>query len=41
MKKILLIAALLIGCEDKNEKSEFDNTLPTLDIDKYLSLIHI
>ena len=26
---------LLIGCEDKNKQSEFDNTLPTLDIDKY------
>ena len=26
---------LLIGCEDKNKQSEFDSTLPTLDIDKY------
>ena len=26
---------LLIGCEDKNKQSEFDNTLPTLDIDNY------
>ena len=35
MKKILLIVILFIGCEDKNKQSEFDNTLPTLDIDKY------
>ena len=35
MKKILLIVILSIGCEDKNKQSEFDNTLPTLDIDKY------
>ena len=35
MKRILLIVILFIGCEDKNKQSEFDNTLPTLDIDKY------
>ena len=35
MKRILLIVMLLIACEDKNKQSEFDNTLPTLNIDKY------
>jgi|TARA_B100000929_G_scaffold212671_1_gene169795 hypothetical protein len=36
MKKILFIGMLLIGCEDnKGKQSEFDSSLPTLNLDKF------